>query len=397
MSGPLLTLNAGSSSLKFAVFEPGGDDLRRVVAGQVAGIGTAPRLSAKGADGKTTERRWPEGAGLTHEALLSAVLAWIEGALAGAKPAAVGHRIVHGGGAFWRPMRLDEGLLAQLDGLTPLAPLHEPHNLEGVRAARAHFPAVPQVACFDTAFHRGHDFTEDIYALPREYHEAGVRRYGFHGLSYEYVAARLAELSPQAGRGRVIVAHLGSGASACAIRAGRSAGSTMGFTALDGLVMGTRCGQIDPGVLLWLMTERGMDAATLSDLLYKRSGLKGLSGLSNDMRDLRESTLPAAREAIEVFVARLCREIGALTAVLQGLDALAFTAGIGENDVALREQACARLGWLGVKLDAAANAEHGRSRNGLISAPDSRVQVWVVPTDEEGMIARHVRAVLGAA
>ena len=433
--GHLLILNAGSSSLKFALYADAAVP-RELLRGQVEGFGTRPHLevrwaaaagasSAAGAPGDEdapgdavapgdasapggagnaartdVDRRWQvdePGAPNDVHGSLRVVMDWLRGNVAPLAVRAIGHRIVHGGADYAAPVAIDDAIYGQLERLVPLAPLHEPHNLEGVRAARAHFPAVPQVACFDTAFHRGHDFTEDIYALPREYHEAGVRRYGFHGLSYEYVAARLAELSPQAGRGRVIVAHLGSGASACAIRAGRSAGSTMGFTALDGLVMGTRCGQIDPGVLLWLMTERGMDAATLSDLLYKRSGLKGLSGLSNDMRDLRESTLPAAREAIEVFVARLCREIGALTAVLQGLDALAFTAGIGENDVALREQACARLGWLGVKLDAAANAEHGRSRNGLISAPDSRVQVWVVPTDEEGMIARHVRAVLGAA
>ncbi len=400
--GHLLILNAGSSSLKFALYADTAVP-RELLRGQVEGFGTRPRLvvhrtdGAGGPDAAGTERRWPADAADAPNDVQSALVVAMDWLRSHQRPLAVraiGHRVVHGGAEYATPMAVDDAVLERLERLVPLAPLHEPHNLEGVRAARAQFPGVPQVACFDTAFHRGHDFTEDVYALPREYHAAGVRRYGFHGLSYEYVAARIAGLSPAAGRGRVVVAHLGSGASACAIRDGRSVGSTMGFTALDGLVMGTRCGQIDPGVLLWLMTERGMDADALSDLLYKRSGLKGLSGLSNDMRDLRESDLPAAREAIAVFIARLCREIGALAAVLQGLDALVFTAGIGENDVALRAETCARLGWLGLTLDPAANAGHGRGRDGLISTPDSRVQAWVVPTDEEGMIARHVQDVL---
>ncbi len=393
MSGPLLTLNAGSSSLKFAVFEPGGDDLRRVVAGQVAGIGTAPRLSAKGADGKTTERRWPEGAGLTHEALLSAVLAWIEGALAGAKPAAVGHRIVHGGGAFWRPTRLDEGLLAQLDGLTPLAPLHEPHNLAAARAAMAVMPKAPQVACFDTAFHHGHAPEVDRFGLPLEWEARGLRRYGFHGLSYEYIAGRMAGLSPRLAAGRTIVAHLGAGASLCAIRNGASVDTTMGFTALDGLVMATRCGALDPGALLHLQRAYGLDLPTVEDLLYRRSGLLGVSGISGDMRVLLASDDPRAAAAVDLFVFRAVREMGALSASLGGLDGVVFTAGVGENAPEIRRRICERLAWLGAELDADANGAGA----GRISRDGAGLEVWVVPTDEELMIARHTRTLLAGA
>jgi acetate kinase len=390
MSGPLLTLNAGSSSLKFAVFEAGGGDLRRVVAGQVAGIGTAPRLSAKGADGKTTERRWPEGAGLTHEALLSAVLAWIEDALGGAAPAAVGHRIVHGGGAFWRPMRLDEGLLAQLDGLTPLAPLHEPHNLAAARAAMAVMPEAPQVACFDTAFHHGHAPEVDRFGLPLEWEARGLRRYGFHGLSYEYIAERMAGLSPRLAAGRTIVAHLGAGASLCAIRNGASVDTTMGFTALDGLVMATRCGALDPGALLHLQRAYGLDLPTVEDLLYRRSGLLGVSGISGDMRVLLASDDPRAAAAVDLFVFRAVREMGALSASLGGLDGVVFTAGVGENAPEIRRRICERLAWLGADLDADANGAGA----GRISRDGAGLEVWVVPTDEELMIARHTRALL---
>ena len=413
MNPQLLVLNAGSSSLKFALFEEDGSPLRELLRGQVEGLPGRPRLeidlveaavrsAASGASAppqrrRAVERRWDDSdadAPRDVRAALGVVLQWLRAEAAPLRVRAVGHRIVHGGATHAAPVRIDDALFAQLETLVPLAPLHEPHNLEGVRAARQHFPGIPQIACFDTAFHRGHDFTEECFALPREFHEAGVRRYGFHGLSYEYVAQGLSARSPRAAQGRCIVAHLGSGASACALRAGRSVASTMGFTALDGLVMGTRPGQIDPGVLLWLMTDRGMDAAAISDLLYRRSGLKGLSGVSNDMRDLRASALPAAGEAIAVFVARLVREIGALTAVLEGLDALVFTAGIGENDAALRRDTCTRLGWLGVKLDPQANATHGRGQDGRISSPDSQVEVFVVPTDEERMIAMHTQRLL---
>lgn len=409
----LLVLNAGSSSLKFALFAEDETTLRELLRGQIEGLPRRPRLEvdlAVSEPGSSTdappqrrraaERRWDSDdadAPRNVQAALDVVLAWLQEQVKPLSVRAVGHRVVHGGADYAAPILIDEPELAHLQQLVPLAPLHEPHNLEGVRAARERFPDVPQIACFDTAFHRGHTFPQEAFALPREFYDAGVRRYGFHGLSYEYVADRLERLSPRAGRGRVVVAHLGSGASACAIRDGRSVASTMGFTALDGLVMGTRPGQIDPGVLLWMMTDRGMDAAAISDLLYKHSGLLGVSGISNDMRDLHASPEPAAREAIEVFVARLVRELGALTAVLEGLDALVFTAGIGENDARLRAQACARLGWLGVELDEAANAAHGRGSDGLISTPGSRVEVRVIPTDEERMIARHVRRVIAQA
>lgn len=400
MSGHLLTLNAGSSSLKFALYQigerprAGGEPaLRQRLSGQVEGIGTHPHLAARFSDGAPgIDRRWDpadEGAPADAKSALGVVLAWLHGAVTPLDVRAIGHRVVHGGTRYAAPTRIDDAVLAHLTTLEPLAPLHQPHNLAGVRAARAHFPGTPQVACFDTAFHRGHDFVEEAFAIPREYHDAGVLRYGFHGLSYEYVAQRLAELDPGAAAGRTIVAHLGSGASICALRGGRSISSSMGFTPLDGLPMGTRPGQLDPGVLLWLMTERGMDAAALSDLLYHRCGLKGLSGISNDMRDLHASREPEAREAIDYFVARLRREIGGLAAVLGGIDALVFTAGIGENDAALRALALETMGWLGIALDAQANATHGADSDGLVSRPDSRVRVWVVPTNEELMIARH--------
>lgn len=399
--GHLLVLNAGSSSLKFALYEAAHAPLE-VLHGQIEGLATYPRLVVRWSPrlrdtNANAEHQWkPDDtdAPRTIDAALAVVMTWLRANVTPLEVRAVGHRVVHGGVGYAAPVRVDDSVLAELETLVPLAPLHEPHNLEGVRRARAHFPGVPQVACFDTAFHRGHAFAEETYALPRKYHDAGVRRYGFHGLSYEYVSGRLAELSPKAAAGRVIVAHLGSGASACAIRGGASVASTMGFTALDGLVMGTRCGQLDPGVLLWLMTERQMDADAISQLLYTRSGLKGVSGISNDMRELRASDSPTAREAIEVFNARLLREIGALTAVLQGLDALVFTAGIGENDSALRGEVCERLGWLGVQIDPEANATHGRGQDGRISTADSKVEVRVIRTDEEIVIARQLAALL---
>jgi acetate kinase len=366
------------------------------LSGQVEGFGTHPHLSARFTDGTTgIDRRWDATdprAPADAESALGVVLEWLHDAATPLEVRAIGHRVVHGGTRYAAPILIDDAVLAHLATLEPLAPLHQPHNLAGMRAARAHFPGIPQVACFDTAFHRGHDFAEEAFAIPREYHEAGVLRYGFHGLSYEYIAQRLAELDPEAAAGRTIVAHLGSGASICAMRAGRSVSSSMGFTPLDGLPMGTRPGQLDPGVLLWLMTERGMDAAALSDLLYHRCGLKGLSGVSNDLRDLHASDAPGAREAIDYFVARLRREIGGLAAVLGGVDALVFTAGIGENDVALRAETLATTGWLGLAVDAAANATHGSGRDGLISPPGARIRVWVIPTNEELMIARHTAA-----
>ena len=397
MSGHLLTLNAGSSSLKFALFE--GTPPAALLGGQIEGLGTHPRLTVKDQAGRRlAEREWPAGdasaPGGVHAAL-GVVLDWLAGAVPALSVRAVGHRVVHGGVHYAAPVAIDDAVDERLAALVPLAPLHQPHNLDGVRAARAHFPDVPQVACFDTAFHRGHPFVHDAFALPRALYDEGVRRYGFHGLSYEYVARRLAEVDAPAARGRAIVAHLGSGASMCALREGRSLASSMGFTALDGLPMGTRPGQLDPGVLLWLMTEKAMDAAAISDLLYKRSGLKGLSGVSNDMRDLHASASPGARDAIDYFVERIRREVGGLAAALGGLDALVFTAGIGENDAALRERVCDTLQWLGVAIDPRANASHGADTGGLVSAPGAPVRVWVIPTNEELMIARHVLGILG--
>ena len=399
MTGQVLTLNAGSSSLKFALYGVDGDAVRLRLSGQVEGLGVHPRLVARVADGgRATERRWPQGApgapGDVHGAL-DVALDWLAEHAGTLAVRVVGHRVVHGGVHYSAPTRIDDAVFATLDRLVPLAPLHQPHNLDGVLAAQRRFPGVPQVACFDTAFHRGHPFAHDAFALPREFYDAGVRRYGFHGLSYEYIAGRLAELDPAAAAGRTVVAHLGSGASACALLGGRSVASSMGFTPLDGLPMGTRPGQLDPGVLLWLMTEQGMDADAIADLLYHRSGLKGLSGVSNDMRDLHASDAPGAREAIDYFVERLRREIGASAATLGGLDALVFTAGIGEHDAAIRAMTVQGMDWLGLRLDPAANARHGEGAGGRVSAEGSPARIWMIPTDEELMIARHALAMVG--
>ncbi|HEY1878347.1 MAG TPA: acetate/propionate family kinase, partial [Caulobacteraceae bacterium] len=303
----------------------------------------------------------------------------------------VGHRVVHGGAKYAAPVRVDSQVLASLAELAPLAPLHQPHNLAPIKAIAEAAPHIPQVACFDTAFHHGQPHLAQAFALPRKYTEAGVRRYGFHGLSYEFVATRLTDVAPELAPARVVVAHLGNGASLCAMRGGRSLATTMGFTAVDGLMMGTRCGAIDPGVLVYLMDSYGMDARAIEDLIYRRSGLLGVSGISPDMRELRASSDPAAAEAIELFVYRIVREIGSLAAALGGLDGLVFTGGIGEHDPEIRAEVAAGCRWLGVELDAARN-ETGAGR---ISAETSAVSAWVIPTDEEKMIARHTSAVLG--
>lgn len=394
MSDLLLTLNAGSSSLKFAAFEARGEDLARVAAGEVEGIGAAPRLRAHVAGRPAFERRWTGGERLTHEGALGEALAWMDGALGGARPVAVGHRIVHGGADFFRPMRIDADLLQKLDALCPLAPLHQPHNLAAVRAAMAAIPGAPQVASFDTAFHHGHAPEVDRFGLPLEWEARGVRRYGFHGLSYAFIAGRMRTLAPELAAGRMIVAHLGAGASLCAIHDGRSVDTTMGFTALDGLVMGTRCGALDPGVILYLTHEpHALGMAAIEDLLYRRSGLLGVSGISADMRDLLASDDPRAAAAIDLFVHRVVRETGALAAVMGGLDGIVFTAGIGEHAPEIRRRICERLGWLGVSLSAEANAAGA----GRIDAGEGAAQVWVVPTDEELMIATDTRDVLAAA
>ncbi|MDE3209194.1 MAG: acetate/propionate family kinase [Pseudomonadota bacterium] len=391
MPRAVLAINAGSSSIKFALFEARhGNPDHRLSHGQIEGIGSAPHFVARDGDGAVlTEYRWPAGATLAHEDLLAPLLAWITSHLGADSLAAAGHRIVHGGGKYTRPVALTEAVIADLARLVPLAPLHQPHSLAAVRAMRKLRPELPQVGCFDTAFHHGMSATATRLALPRRYADEGVRRYGFHGLSYEYIAGRLREQAPALAAGRVIAAHLGNGASLCGMHDGRSVDTTMGFTALDGLVMGTRCGSIDPGALLYLQQQHGMTAAALEHLLYNESGLLGVSGISNDMRTLLASQAPRAREAVELFVFRIAREAGALASSLGGLDGLVFSAGIGEHAAAVRAAVCARLAWLGIRLDEAANAADAN----LISTADSRVQVRVIATDEEAMIAAHACAV----
>jgi acetate kinase len=387
MPDAILTINSGSSSIKFSLFEIGRSvQLTLASAGEVEGIGSAPHLIAHDHNGATVaEQRWPD-AKQPFESLLEAIIASAESHLGADTLFAVGHRMVHGGPDHNRPECVTSGLLTALDKLKPLAPLHLPHNIAAIRAIAATRPGLPQVVCFDTAFHHGMPAVATRFALPREYEAAGVRRYGFHGLSYEYIAGRLRDIAPELASGRVIVAHLGNGASLCALRAGRSIDTTMSFTALDGLVMGTRCGNLDPGVILWLMDQRGLTTRQVEDLLYRRSGLLGVSGgIASDMRTLEASTDPHAREAIELFTYRMAREIGALTSSLGGLDGIVFTAGIGEHSHAIRGMVCERLGWLGVALDPTANAGDAA----VISAPGSRVVVRVIPTDEEAMIARH--------
>jgi len=381
----ILALNAGSSSLKFALFHADGQASLR---GEIEGLGATPSLTAHGPDGAAVDA--PTLPGRSQEDLLGALLAWIDGRLGPDRLAAAGHRVVHGGERFEAPVRIDDATLAELDALVPLAPLHQPHNLAPIRAIAAARPGLPQVACFDTAFHRTMPPVARRLALPPALTGAGLRRYGFHGLSYEFIAGRLAILDPALAAGRVVAAHLGSGASLCALRAGRSIETTMSFTALDGLVMATRPGCLDPGVLLYLMQEHGMTADALEDLLYHHSGLAGLTGTSGDMRALQASAGPTARDALELFAYRAAGETAALASALGGLDGLVFTAGIGEHDPATRAAVCARLAWLGLVLDPAANvAGHGR-----ISSPASRIATWVIPTDEEAVIARHTQALL---
>jgi acetate kinase len=392
MPDAVLVLNAGSSSIKFSVYALGPDDrLGLDSRGQVEGIGTRPRFVAS--DGESVGLRdesfaaaGPDG----HGEALRRLASWLRERLSDDRVLAVGHRVVHGGVEFEAPVAIDEAVLQRLDALVPLAPLHQPHNLAAIRALRAQMPGLLQVACFDTAFHRPHPELADRFALPRRYYDDGIRRYGFHGLSYEYIAHRLREIAPEIAEGRVVVAHLGSGASMCAMRTGRSQDSTMGFTALDGLPMGTRCGALDPGIVIHLMRAYGMDADAIERLLYHDCGLKGVSGISNDMRTLLASDDPNAAQAVDLFVWRICRELGALAAALGGLDGFVFTAGIGERSPDIRERVCRGSAWLGIELDEDAN----RAGDARISAAGSRVAVWAIPTDEELMIARHTLGVL---
>lgn len=390
MTRAILTLNAGSSSIKFALYAQEGTRLSARAVGGIDGIGTAPHLVVRdGAGTVVRERRWDDAA-RDPDALLDELLDWVDGHLGGDSLVAVGHRVVHGGSDFVAPVRLTDATLAAIEALSPLAPLHQSHNVAAIRAVGRLRPELAQVACFDTAFHHDQPELATRIALPHAFVAQGIRRYGFHGLSYEYVADRLAECDPALATGRVIVAHLGNGASLCALHGGRSIDTTMGFSTLDGLVMGTRAGTIDPGVLLYLLQQRAMPIEALSDLLYHRSGLLGVSGLSSDMRVLLDSDAPAARAAVELFVYRFAREAGALVAALGGLDGLVFTAGIGENAPEIRARACRRIAWLGLELDDAANARG----DPVISTADSRIQVRVIPTDEEVMIARHTRDLL---
>ena len=388
-TGCIAVLNAGSSSIKFAIYDAH-DDGTELFHGQVEGIGTSPRLQAFKADGTlVAEKDWRDGM-LDHHGATDEIMSAGRELLAGRHVLAFGHRVVHGGTAYAAPTRVDAAVLTELGKLVPLAPLHQPHNLAPIAAILKAAPHLPQIACFETAFHRSQPVLAQEFALPRELTADGVRRYGFHGLSYDYVVARLKEIQPELAKSRLIVAHLGNGASLCAVRDGRSVASTMGFTAVDGLMMGTRTGALDPGVLLYLLEERGLDAKGIEDLLYRKSGLLGVSGISSDMRTLRASAAPEAREAIDLFVYRIVREIGSLAAALGGVDGIVFTAGIGEHDRATRAEISAGCAWLGLKLDPALNA----AGNGRISVDSAAVSAWVVPTDEQRMIARYTRAAL---
>ena len=391
MADAVLVLNAGSSSIKFSLFLDKGGELAPRLGGLLEGLYTGPRFTAKDASGASLgDKTWGEGTRLGHDGAIAHLVEFLGAQRGEDRLAAVGHRVVHGGMEFSEPVKLDAGVVAKLEKLIPLAPLHQPHNLASIRLVAERLPQVPQVACFDTAFHRAQPELAQAFALPASITDRGVRRYGFHGLSYEYIASALPKLDGVAAAGRVIVAHLGNGASLCAMKAGRSVASTMGFTAVDGLPMGTRCGAIDPGVILYLMDEMKMDARAIEKLIYQQSGLLGVSGVSSDMRALLESRDPRARLAVDLFVYRIGREIGSLAAALGGLDALVFTAGIGEHAAAIRERVCSDAAWLGVQLDQAANTGGGPR----ISAAASRVSAWVVPTNEELMIARHTQQLL---
>lgn len=392
MRPTILVLNAGSSSIKFQLFAVAGDDrLDRLLKGQFDGIGVRPRLVAKGPHGEAlTDESWDANAVPDVPSALDKVIAFLVGQLGGQLPVAIGHRVVHGGIDYSHPTLVTDEVLARLEPLVPLAPLHQPNNLAPIRVIRERRPNLPQVACFDTAFHRTHPEVADRFAIPEALYAEGVRRYGFHGLSYEYIAQKLPEVAPRLASGKVLVAHLGSGASMCALAAGRSIESTMGFTALDGLPMGTRPGQLDAGVVLHLLQQKGMSAKEIERLLYSECGLKGLSGISNDVRVLLESADPRAKLALDYFIYRIAALAGALAAALEGIDGLVFTAGIGENAPAIREAVVRRLGWLGAEIDSARNAGGGP----LISTDQSRIACYVIPTDEELMIARHTLTVL---
>jgi len=386
----ILVLNAGSSSIKLSVFAERVGELALELRGEVEGLYTAPRFLAHDPAGRVVAEKSWGGTTLGHDGAVDYLSDFLKHHLADHRLVAVGHRVVHGGLEYTAPVRVDAATLKALERFIPLAPLHQPHNLAPIAGLRERTPELPQVACFDTSFHRTNPDIAQRFALPAELHDAGVQRYGFHGLSYEYIASELPRMDAKAASAKTIVLHLGNGSSMCAMEAGRSMATTMGFTAADGLPMGTRCGAVDPGVILYLMDEHKMDARAIERLIYSESGLLGISGISSDMRTLLASAEPSARLAIDVYVYRIGRELGSLAAALGGLDSIVFTGGIGENAPAIRERVCHDAAWLGIELDAAANLR-GRPR---ITAGPSRVSAWVIPTNEELMIARHTQRVL---
>jgi acetate kinase len=392
MTASVLVINAGSSSVKFQLFVAGslnGIELR--TKGQIDGIGTSPRLLTENSEGQTlVDQRWSANEVNSIQVALDRTIPFLWAQIGGNPPMAVGHRVVHGGPDYDVPVVVDDTVLARLETLAPLAPLHQLNSLAPIRAIRRKHPELPQIACFDTSFHNGHPEVADRYALPDQFHREGVRRYGFHGLSYEYIARSLPDVAPDVAKGRVIVAHLGSGSSMCALVAGKSVESTMGFTALDGLPMGTRPGQLDPGVVLYLLTQKRMGADAVQNFLYQECGLKGLSGISNDVRDLLANSSPRAALALKYLVYRAQLSIGMLTAAMGGLDGIVFTAGIGENAPSIRGAVLSGLGWLGAVIDSESNARGGP----LISASDSVIKCYVVPTNEELMIAHHTLRLL---
>jgi len=391
MTDVILVLNAGSSSIKFSLFLAQTDQLQLRLSGQIEGLYTAPRFRAKDAAGAgIKKKKWEQDTRLGHDGAIDYLIGFLLEYREELRLIAVGHRVVHGGIKFSEPTLINTETLESLETLIPLAPLHQPHNLAPIRIVAQRRPEMPQVACFDTAFHRAQPELAQIFALPYAITERGVRRYGFHGLSYEYIAGVLPRYDARAGSGRVVVAHLGNGASMCAMQAGRSMATTMGFTAVDGLPMGTRCGAVDPGVMLYLMDELKMDARAIEKLIYQQSGLLGVSGVSSDMRGLLESPDPRARLAVDLFVYRIGRELGSLSAAIGGLDALVFTGGIGEHAVMIRERVCREASWLGIELDLAANNAGGPR----ISKEGSPASAWTIPTNEELMIARHTRRLI---
>ncbi len=395
MNNAILVINAGSSSVKFSVFIAANANLELKVRGQLEGLFTSPRFVAKDPQGKVVgEKSWGDGVKLGHEGAIEHLRIFLREHATGIQLAGVGHRIAHGGMKYSQPVRLDKTILADLEKLVPLAPLHQPHNLRPIGVVMERMPDVPQVAVFDTSFHRTNPPLAQMFALPKALTDSGVRRYGFHGISYEYISSVLPERDPKAAVGKTIVLHLGNGSSMCAMAGGKSVTSTMGFTAIEGLPMGTRCGALDPGVILFLLDQRKMDVRAIEKLLYSESGLLGVSGISSDVRTLLESKEPAAKLALDLYVYRIGRELGSLAAALGGLDVLVFTAGIGENAVAIRERVCKDAAWLGVELDAVANSKPDKS--GRISTAQSRVTVRVIPTNEELMIARHTMRVICA-